>query len=148
MFALFLLFPFYPAAVKRYTTGISSSGDKHSLFILSVSTSTLSNFTPLFFTFLTALFPSFCYASFSFWFTAGPQGRGACLLTLSPEGAGKKLAITMSKYVHAKSPLLMGIVCWCMRGEMGSWRPCRDHMGPPPFFYNCYISFTCAYSQW
>lgn len=64
----------------------------------------LSNFTPLFCTILTALFPSFCYASFSLWFTAGPQGRGACLLTLSPEGAGKKLAITMSKYVHAKSP--------------------------------------------
>lgn len=70
----------------------------------------LSNFTPLFFIFLTALFSPFCYASFSLQFTAGPQRRGACLLTLSPEGAGKKLTITMSKYVHAKSPLLKGIV--------------------------------------
>lgn len=59
-----------------------------------------------------AHFPSFCHASLGLWFTAGLQGRGACLLALSPEGAG----ITESKYVHAKSTLLKGT--------------CR-HTGPP-----------------
>lgn len=38
-----LSFLFYSAAVLRCTTGISSSGDKHSRFILSISM--LSNFT-------------------------------------------------------------------------------------------------------
>lgn len=70
---------------------------------------TLPQFTPLFFTFLTALLPSFCSVSFSLWFAAGPQGRGTCLLTLSPEGTDRNLAITMSKYVHANLPILRGI---------------------------------------
>lgn len=76
----------------------------------------LSNFTRLVFTSLTALFPSFCHASFGLWFTARRWGRGACLLTLSPEGAGRKLTITMSKYVHAKSTLLKGIVGCLLAG--------------------------------
>lgn len=36
------------------------------------------------------------------------QGGEGHVCSLSPEGAGRKLAITMSKYVYAKSTLLKG----------------------------------------
>ena len=44
--------------------------------------------------------------------------RETCLLSLSLEGAGRKLAIKMSKYVHAKSMLLKGIV-GCLLAYVG-----------------------------
>lgn len=91
----------------------------------------LSNFNLLFFIFLNALFPSFCYAFFSLWFTAGPQWIGTCLLSLSPEAVGKMLG----KYAHAKSTLLKGIV-GCLLAYVG-WDLCPDRMGHP--FYNCHV---------
>lgn len=45
------------------------------------------------------------------------------MLTLSPEGAGRKLTITQSKYIYAKSVLVKGIVGCLLAyvGEDGVW---------------------------
>lgn len=83
--------------------------------------------TLLFFTFLTALLPSLCYAPFSPRFTAGLQGRGTCLLTLSPEGAGKKAGNHNEQICSCKLTPAEG-VCGLFVGvcETRSWRTCRD----------------------
>lgn len=117
------------------------SGNKHSLFTYSPCfNSDAFKLYPFFFiTFRTALLPSFCSVSFSLWFTAGPQGRGACLLTLSPVGTSRKLAIPMSKYVHANLPILRGIVgCLLAYRERGKVFPvsCRTWVQQS----NCYGS--------
>ena len=118
--------------------GISSLRDKNGPFILPVS-----NIIPLFFTFLTTPFFSFCFGSFSCCFKADPQDRGTRLLTLSPEGAGRKLAITMSKYVHAKSPLLRGIVdCLLAYTTYTSETPCWEYICPP--FTTVIFSHVCT----
>lgn len=122
----------------------SSSEDKHGLFVLSVSDLLLSNLPSL--AYRTAPFPSFCSSSFSLWFTAGPQGRGTCLRSLSPEGAGRKLAITKSKYVHAKSTVLWGTE-HCLLAQR--WRIGGSPINTCPVFHLFYITYTkCQSSVW
>lgn len=75
-------------------------------------------------------FPSFCHASFSLCFTAEPQGRGACLHTLSPEGSG----ISESKHVAAKSTIweeTMGCLLAYGGVSWGFGPACCDHTSAP-----------------
>lgn len=92
-----------------------------------------------------ARFPSFCHASFSLCFTAGPRGRGACLLTLSAEGSD----ISESKYMCSNVNHMggnYGLFVGICRGGMGIW-PCVLQPYERPI-YNCYTPFTCADSKW
>lgn len=84
---------------------------------------------PLLYLFGLARFPSFCHASFSLCFTAGPHGRGACLLTLSPEGSG----ISESKYVPMSTIREGTMACLlaCAGVRWGFGPACCDHTSAP-----------------
>lgn len=99
---------------RYYTFGISNA-DKHSLLILS--NSDVFKYQPTFLCPFDCSSPSSIVLHLFSLFTADPEGRRTCLLTPSREGAGRELAIAMSKYVHAKSTLLTGTVGRLLRQD-------------------------------
>lgn len=110
---------FTSAALNRCISGICSTGDKRCFNVLP----------PFLCLFGLARFPSFCHASFSLCFTAGPQGRGACLLTLSPEGSG----ISESKYVPMATIREETMACLLAYAGVrwGSGSTCCNHTSAP-----------------